>query len=193
LVLTAIKAWSATSKDCGENPFSTQIIAFEKIEDCYQVRLEVYHNNQAPFDLSHVNFFLSKGTISEPANSPGWKMEFLNKEEGSAGIKVDDIPSFGKDPSFSHFEVSFTYCPEDQSESIEVEYKAGQCIYKETLNTDDGQITPALNYEISAIPPSCAGNDGNIQITVTGGTEPYSISWAHGATGYLLEGLSAGI
>lgn len=200
-VFAAVKAWSFPIEECGEIPFSTEITSYEKVGDCYQVVLEVTHDNTARYELSHANFYFSCGTITNASNSQGWKMEFLKKNHKNVGIKVDDIQNFGKDIDFTSFQVEFTYCPsnpDDMECSSEfcqpkVAYKAGQCIYMEDLNTDDNTTPPsALNYAINATSPSCAGNDGMIEITVTEGTEPYIIEWAHGATGNLLEELSAG-
>lgn len=36
------------------------------------------------------------------------------------------------------------------------------------------------------------GSDGFAQVTVSGGTAPYSVSWNHGATGYNVQNLAAG-
>ena len=42
--------------------------------------------------------------------------------------------------------------------------------------------------------PSCATTtDGNIELMITGGVPPYTVDWAHGATGSTLDNLPAGI
>lgn len=51
----------------------------------------------------------------------------------------------------------------------------------------------AIELSSAATPASCANaNDGAISLTVRGGTAPYSIVWAHGATGAELNGLAGG-
>ena len=112
-VLTAINAWAQYKKDCGESPFTTEIIQIEKNESCYDIKLEVSFNDNVRYELSHVNFDFGKGVISNAWNSEGWKMEInsLDPTTWTKGIKVDDIQNFGKDPDFTSFEVSFTFCP----------------------------------------------------------------------------------
>lgn len=146
LVLTAINAWATGSKKkgCGDSPFETNILKFEKNQTCYDVILEVSLNNRATFELSHVNIDFGCGTISNEWNSEGWKMESNHKDPttGIGGIKIDEVSNFGKDPSFKSFEVKFTFCPSGDCDSDinsfnpKVGYKAGQCLYFERPSND---------------------------------------------------------
>jgi len=55
------------------------------------------------------------------------------------------------------------------------------------------QAPPALEAAVSATPETCAGQDGSLELSVSGGTPPYSYEWAGGlATGATATGLSAG-
>lgn len=57
-------------------------------------------------------------------------------------------------------------------------------------------INQSNNIEIvalSVVPPTCfEGNDGQINVNVTGGVPPYTYKWNTGASSTLLQGLSAG-
>ena len=144
IVLSAVNAWATGSKKkgCGESPFETNLVKFEKVEKCYEVLLEVSAKEKATFDLSHVNFDFGCGIISNEWNSEGWKMETnrLDPTTRMGGIKIDDIPSFGKDENFKSFQVSFTFCPsedcEDTNLQTTVAYKAGKCIYYDNASND---------------------------------------------------------
>ena len=115
-VLTAVKAWSCPSKECGEIPFSTEILQYELVDNCYHVKLEVSNNGDARYELSHANFYFSCGTIDNISNSEGWPIEIIKWFHKPIGFKVDEIKNFGKDPSFTSFIVEFTYCPSEQQE-----------------------------------------------------------------------------
>lgn len=57
-----------------------------------------------------------------------------------------------------------------------------------TLNEPD-----ALSHSISAVHVSCFGlSDGSVNLTVSGGTSPYSFSWDNGSTTEDLSGISSG-
>jgi hypothetical protein len=211
IVMTAVKAWSDPLHECGENPFSTEIIKYKLVDDCYQVILEVSHNNEARYELSHANFYFSCGTISDYKNSIGRPIEIVEWNHEPIGVKVDGINNFGKDPSFSSFTVEFSYCPDEKrGDEFEFDYycqpkakyKAGQCIYQEQLDvpseedTDvDDKLSPndELIYEIAAISPTCSGNDGMIELIIIQGTDPIDVVWDNGTIGTLIDGLNAGV
>lgn len=141
IVLSAINAWAGGTdkKGCGESPFETNIIKFERNQSCFDVVLEVSFRDMAEFELSHASIDFGCGTVSNVWNSEGWKMEsnHIDPTTGMGGIKIDDISNFGKDTNFKSFQVKFTFCPDencsdsDKQFNPKVAYKAGQCIYYE--------------------------------------------------------------
>lgn len=141
------------------------------------------------------------GSFSEVSNSEDWAMEvnITDPTTGITGIKVDNIPGFGKDPEFSSFEVSFTFCPDQECEgeiaciTPEVAYKAGQCIHYEQVEVDCEEVAP-LSVTVQKHDPLCAGAaDGGIELQVSGGLPPYLIEWNTGDTGPVLNGIPAGM
>jgi hypothetical protein len=56
------------------------------------------------------------------------------------------------------------------------------------------EITEPQPLEVfsTATPATCAGADGALQLDVFGGSAPYTLQWAHGASGAALQGLAAG-
>lgn len=157
-VLTAINAWATgkkrNNKGCGDSPFKTEIVSFDKDESCYEVEMEISYSDNVRYELSHANIDFGCGTISNEWNSMGWKMEANHQDPttGIGGIKIDDIQNFGKDPNQPSFTVKFTYCPDhecvDEGFSPRLAYKAGQCIYYEKPNNHYvGDETGEVNDE----------------------------------------------
>ena len=190
------------TKDCGENGYSTEIISIEPDGECFWYKIKVVSNNQNNFELSHYDIDLGCGTISEAYNSGGWKMEYNHEDPstGFAGLKVDDISGFGKNPWFSKFYVKFKFCPDESCEvnpeclTPEAAYKAGQCIFYEEIQTGSVcDATPELQVSSESVNPRCFNSaDGSIALQITGGTKPYSISWNSGQTDSVLTELVKG-
>ena len=186
LVLPVSYAFSNPNKSCEDNPFKTEIISFEKNDACYSVTIEVSHNNKVQFELSHANFDFGCGWVENASNSEHWLIELnsIDPVTGIGGVKVDNIEGFGKDDQFNSFLVEFTYCPEDQcadnaNYKLNVGYKAGQCIYYETIENEQESLK--LSYEIDKSSPTCNnGHDGEIQISNIDGAEPIEIIWDNG-------------
>ena len=84
-----------------------------------------------------------------------WKMRTVNNDPttGLTGIKIDDIPSFGKDENRTSFMVYMTLSADDpgcldelKCFSPTIAYKAATCVYKETT-----QSKCVENYTSNAI------------------------------------------
>ena len=70
-------------------------------------------------------------------------------------------------------------------------YGNGSC--PDAQDDMDILITPALQLSGEITPVTCAGsNDGAIDLTVSGGTTPYTYNWNNGATTQDLSGLAGG-
>ena len=74
-----------------------------------------------------------------------WEMELVKNDPttGLSGIKIDDIPAFGKDPDLTSFMVYIKLGAQDQAclEELScfapvVAYKAATCVYEEQTTSD---------------------------------------------------------
>ena len=111
-------------------------------------------------------------------------------DNGSASIN----PSGGIPP----FTFTWNTVP-PQTTQTAVNMPAGS--YTVTI-TDDNGCTATANVTINdsegprvtvtIIDAICGNNNGNITLVITGGTEPYDITWQHGATGTTLTDLLPG-
>lgn len=70
-----------------------------------------------------------------------------------------------------------------------VRYISGNCVAELPVTVVG---PPAWNVGTDVHAVGCDGNDGSIALSISGGHGNYSITWAHGATGEILTGLSAG-
>ena len=179
VVLSAINAWATggkhNKKGCGDTPFKTDILKFEKSDACYLVELEVSFEQQVTFELSHVNFDFGCGVITNEWNSEGWKMEtnHIDPTTGVGGIKIDDITNFGKDQNIKNFQVSFTFCPDENCTdqklftTPKVAYKAGQCVYyvepenRHCNNDSDDEKSDDGSDEVAEDTGSNSGSSGD--------------------------------
>lgn len=53
--------------------------------------------------------------------------------------------------------------------------------------------TPMLSVFHVIKPEYCNFNDGKVELTATGGVQPYSFSWSNGDTSYIIQNLSSGL
>ncbi len=70
-----------------------------------------------------------------------------------------------------------------------VRYTNGNCTAELPVTVDGPE---EWNASVNAQAVGCAGGDGSIALNVTGGNGDYSFTWAHGATGDTLTGLTEG-
>lgn len=61
----------------------------------------------------------------------------------------------------------------------------------ESIHSTSIDSVQVLNLDYQAFPPLCHGQTGQLAVTVSGGTEPYSIVWSDGQTGFVASNLLA--
>ncbi|WP_367390652.1 M12 family metallo-peptidase [Lewinella sp. LCG006] len=113
---------------------------------------------------------------------------------GDGEIIAITQPSAGQPP----YEVTWS---DAQSGNVAVNLTAG--LYNLLLTdangctvTEDFEVpyVPPFAVEYAAVEPSCANtNDGQINLSISGGIPPYGISWSNGSDSPVLEGLSTGM
>ena len=75
------------------------------------------------------------------------------------------------------------------SYSVEITDSTGTVI---TLDTFLTQPESGISTDKNITNPTCGQNDGSIELTITGGTAPYTVSWNNGKTDTTLPDLYAG-
>lgn len=177
--------------------FTTEVVSVEPISDeCTAYRWRVSFDSQCKHALSHFAVEIPCGTISDLANSEGWKQEFgLDPTSGLRGFKIDDIEGFGKG-SLTSFTIDFVWCyTEEQCPSFEncwqpiVAYKAGTCVDYDTLSAACAGLSAALTKQ----DVSCYGaNDGKLTVDVTQGVSPFAYLWSNGSVEQSIGDLGPG-
>lgn len=196
-----VKADPKKNKSCENNCFSSSILsAVPDDNGCVNYELEVSYSGKCASDLSHYTVAIPDcASLSAVSNSEGWKQELniTDPKTGLSGFKIDDIPNFGESCGFTSFKVNFTLCSSCNDCSTElncwspiVAYKAGSCIFYDTLNVS---CNPPIEATVQKKDLSCyASNDGELNVIVTEGTEPYSFIWSNGDTTQMISNLVAG-
>jgi hypothetical protein len=193
--------------DCAGNCFSTQVIKAEITGDCCtEYTLQVSHEGDCRYDLSHFTVALPCGTVENLSNSRNWKTEIgKDPTTGLNGFKIDDISDFGKNENNS-FTVNVKVCSDSSClEKISVvAYKAGQCVDYDTLSyevtgscgggNDTTQTCSTLAASMKVLNASCFGSqDGKLEVTVEHGERPLTYHWSNGTTDSVAQNLAAGI
>lgn len=203
----------AGKDNCTECFYSSPVSAV-KIGDIYQIEIEIYHRSDCRYDLSHLTIALPAcATVAGYSNSRGWPMEVVKKDPttGLTGVKVDDIPSFGKSPGES-FTVLLTLRVDDSSCSDLLNcfapvlaYKAATCVqYEQSIsicsntvqgldmmyypNPAENDLTISLSYELQF--------SGQLELINNMGRKVYTQEWNPGVdslTTIDLSSLSPGI
>jgi hypothetical protein len=188
---------ASTSQDDCEGGFTTTIESIQTEDQCVVFELLIEATGTSKSALSHFVASVPCGEISAASNSEGWKMEYpvTDPTSGVTGIKVDDISGFGENGSET-FRLTYTVCASDNAcldilsqQSLEVAYKAGQCIYTEEITIANQPLS--ANLEAAHLTCYDASN-GSIGVTVDGGVSPYQFQWSNGATSQNIENLSKG-
>ena len=151
-----------TNKDCDEC-FHTELIDITESPNGYVYEFSVDHED-CRYDLSHMTIEIPDCyEVNQYSNSMNWKMEVTAKDPttGLSGIKVDDIPSFGKDAN-SSFTVKLELTTDDRDCKADMKcfaptiaYKASTCVYEEVLNSICSQKEDVA-HQITTYPnPTC--------------------------------------
>lgn len=132
------------NKDCDEC-FYTNPIVISKADQGYTYAIEVSHDN-CRYELSHMTIEIPECfTLLDYSNSMNWEMERVNQDPttGLSGIKIDDIPSFGKDEYNTTFMIYLNLTSQDPNclEKLKcfapvISYKAATCIYEEFTQSE---------------------------------------------------------
>jgi hypothetical protein len=188
------------SLSCDKHGFSSEVIKEEQVsETCVQYEIKVSYDGTKNYGLSHYSIAIPCGEIKDASNSEGWDMEFgKDPKTGVYGLKVDNINRFGEGRS-SSFIVKFTWCSSGTCEKDlgVVAYKFGQCVAYDTLSNDNEPEPPqncsTLLASLQKTNVTCpTSNDGQLQVVIQEGQEPFIFTWSNGATTATAQNLVAG-
>lgn len=131
-------------KECDEC-FYTNPVLISKLDDGFSYAIEVNHDD-CRYDLSHLTIEIpSCFNIVDYSNSMNWKMGTVNNDPttGLTGLKIDDIPSFGKDSDLTSFVIYLQLSSDDPDCENKltcftpvIAYKAATCVYEELTQSE---------------------------------------------------------
>jgi hypothetical protein len=185
---------------CNSEAYSSEVLKEEQIsENCIAYEIKVSYDGSRTYGLSHYSLAIPCGEVKDLSNSENWKMVFgKDRTTGVYGLKIDDINGFG-DGKADSFTIKFTWC---SSSSCEKElgiaaYKFGRCVAYDTLSNDDPeppQNCSTLSATLQKKNATCfTDNDGELQVVISEGQEPFTYAWSNGASTATAQNLGAGI
>ncbi len=191
---------AAQKPSCDSDSYSSEVLKEEQIsESCIRYEIKVSYDGTRSFGLSHYSIGIPCGEVKDFSNSENWKMVFgKDRTTGVYGLKVDNINGFGEGGADS-FTLEFTWCSSNSctKELGVVAYKAGLCVDYDTLSHEDddpGQTCSTLLASLQTKDITCsASNDGELQVIIQDGLEPFVYAWSNGATTSTTQNLAAGI
>lgn len=201
-LLLAFQVAATNKPRCNSDSYSSEVLKKEQIsETCIKYEIKVSYDGTRSYGLSHYSIGIPCGKITNASNSEGWKMVFgKDRTTGVYGLKVDNIEGFGERGPDS-FVVKFTWCS-DKSSCIKelgvVSYKAGRCVSYDTLShPDDPDTTQTCSTLLASLQKKNAtcstSNDGELQVIIQDGQEPFVYTWSNGATSASTKDLAVGM
>lgn len=186
-------------KTCKSDSYSSEILKEEKIsETCTAYEIKVSYDGTRTQGLSHYSIAIPCGEVKNLSNSENWKMVFgKDRTTGVYGLKVDDISGFGERKADS-FTIKFTWCSSSSCtrELGVVAYKFGRCVSYDTLSSEDPEPPQTCSTLLASLQKknvTCyAGNNGELQVTIQEGQEPFVYSWSNGSSSAIAQNLVAG-
>ncbi len=188
-----------TTRECGDNYYSAELLQFDENDGCLNIQLQINVEAGCHHALSHMVVEVPCGEISNVSNSEGWIMEIPTSDPstGLSGFKIDEIQGFGEDKKSGSFTLSYTVCGdfdclESLKDSIKIAYKAATCVFYEEIEIpveESNDFTASIQKQ----DVSCfGGNNGSAEITIDGGTAPFTFEWSNGSTSQNISGLKVG-
>ena len=187
------------TRTCDLNGYSSEVLKEEQIsETCTAYEIKVSYDGSRTYGLSHYSIAIPCGEVKDISNSEHWAMVFgKDKTTGVYGLKVDNISGFGEGRADS-FTLKFTWCSSSSCtrELGVVAYKAARCVAYDTIPHNDPDTTQTCSTLLASLQKknaTCsAGTDGELQVVIQDGQEPFVYSWSNGATTSAAQNLAAG-